>query len=124
MAVEREKMRGTLIAASLCGSMLVAGCASLLPRMQQPGSELVGQTLRMETSRGQVSTLQFRNNNIVRALFGKQEIIGRWQVEPVRLCFLWKGAPRECWPYPTPFRVGESRSITSDRGNAVRVTRL
>jgi hypothetical protein len=104
--------------------MLVAGCSSILPRMQQPGSELVGQTLRMQTSRGQVSTLQFRNNGIVRAVFGKQEIVGRWQVEPVRLCFLWTGAPRECWPYPTPFRRGETRGITSDRGNSVRVTRI
>jgi hypothetical protein len=117
-------MRGTLIAASLCGSIFLAGCASVFPRAQQPGSELVGQTLQMQTSRGQVSTLQFRNNSIVRARFGQQEIIGRWQVEPMRLCFLWTGAPRECWPYPSPFRRGETRRITSDRGNSVRVTRL
>jgi hypothetical protein len=112
-------MRGALMAASL--SILVSGCASLLPR-SQPGWELVGKNLRMETRSGQVSTLQFRNNNVVRARFGQQEILGRWQVEPARLCFLWTGAPRECWPYPQPFRAGETRQITSDRGNASRVT--
>ena len=112
-------MRSVLIVASL--SLLVSGCASVLPR-SQPGSELVGKNLRMETRAGQVSTLEFRNNNVVRARFGQQEIVGRWQVEPGRLCFLWTGAPRECWPYPQAFGRGESRTITSDKGNVSRVT--
>ena len=112
-------MRSVLIVATI--SLLVSGCASVMPR-SQPGSELVGKNLRMETRAGQVSTLEFRNDNVVRARFGSQEIIGRWQVEPARLCFLWTGAPRECWPYPQPFRRGETRTITSDRGNQSRVT--
>jgi hypothetical protein len=78
----------------------------------------------MQTSRGQVSTLQFRNKQIVRALFGQREVLGRWQVERARLCFYWTGAPKECWPYARPLRSGETRNITSDRGNAVRVTLL
>jgi hypothetical protein len=114
-------MRSAVTVASL--SLLVSGCASVLPR-SQPGSELVGQNLRMETRAGQVSTLQFRNGGVVRARFGGQEILGRWQVEPARLCFLWTGAPRECWPYPQVFRKGETRTITSDRGNVSRVTML
>jgi hypothetical protein len=116
-------MRGALIVASLCGAILVSGCASIFPRGGRPGSELVGQALRLQTSRGQVSTLQFRNGGIVRALFGKQELLGRWQVERERLCFFWSGAPRECWPYAHAFTKDLTVSVTSDRGNVVRVTR-
>jgi hypothetical protein len=112
-------MRSILTVASL--ALLLSACASALPR-SKAGSELVGQNLRLQTSRGQVSTLQFRNGGVVRALFGRQEILGRWQVERGRLCFLWTGAPRECWPYSQAFRAGETRSITSDRGNVLRVT--
>jgi hypothetical protein len=114
-------MRAALTVASL--AILVSGCASLFPR-SGPGSELVGRDLRMQTSRGQVSTLQFRNKQVVRALFGPREVLGRWQVERGQLCFYWTGAPRECWPYDRPLRSGETRNITSDRGNAVRVTLL
>lgn len=116
-------MRKALFAASLCGSMLISACATLLPG-SRPGAELAGQSLRVQTSRGQVSTLQFRRDGAVRALFGDKELIGRWEVVNEQLCFFWGQAPRECWAYRAPFPRGQTVGLTSDRGNAVRVTRL
>ena len=116
-------MRRALFAASLGGSMLISACATVLPNTQ-PGAELAGQSLRVQTSRGDVSTLQFREDGAVRALFGERELIGRWELTDGRLCFFWGQAPRECWPYRGAFRRGQTVSVTSDRGNVVRVTRL
>lgn len=116
-------MRKALFAASLGGSMLISACATVLPR-SQPGGELAGQSLRVQTSRGDVSTLQFRGDGAVRALFGERQLVGRWEVANQRLCFFWGQAPRECWAYRAPFRRGQTVTLTSDRGNVVRVTRL
>src|SRR3546814_14896933 len=77
----------------------------------------------METARGQTTHLLFQGDGTVRAAFGESVVTGRWEVVNRNLCFYWTGAPRECWPYPAPFRPGETRTFTSDRGNVVRLTR-
>ena len=109
---------------TVCAAAL-AGC-STIPRQEAPplGLELVGHQVRMETSRGQVSTLTFREDLTVRAQFGQNAVSGRWRVNEDGLCFWWAQAPRECWPYYTPMRAGETRNLTSDRGNRVTVTLL
>jgi hypothetical protein len=86
------------------------------------GAELVGQALRLETSGGQVSTLRFADNGVVRAQFGTQELSGSWVATGTQLCFAWAGNSRECWPYTGPLVRGETVTLTSDRGNVVRVT--
>jgi hypothetical protein len=102
-------------------ALAIAGCAT--SRRDMPlGAELVGQQIRMETARGQVSTLTFRRDMTVRAQFGENAVTGRWQVSEDGLCFWWGNAPRECWPYVRPLRDGETRSLRSDRGNEVTVT--
>lgn len=116
-------MRKAVFAASICGSMLLSACATILPS-SRPGSELAGQSLRVETSGGQTSTLHLNRGGVVRAVFGSNAVTGRWQVQQQQLCFFWTGAPRECWRYETPFRRGRTESVTSDRGNVVRVTLL
>ena len=106
-------------------ALAMAGCSTTTSRREAPiGAELVGQQVRMETSRGQVSTLTFREDLTVRAQFGQNAVTGRWQVSDDGLCFWWASAPRECWPYPTRLRPGETRSLTSDRGNRVTITML
>ncbi|HEY9553461.1 hypothetical protein [Allosphingosinicella sp.] len=114
-------MRTTLLTAFLCGSLTLAGCATL--GLGGGGGGLAGETLRMETARGQTTHLLFQGDGTVRAAFGESVVTGRWEVVNRNLCFYWTGAPRECWPYPAPFRPGETRTFTSDRGNVVRVTR-
>lgn len=113
---------GRLLAASVCGALLLGGCATL--RGEPRGAELAGETLRVETVRGEVTMLRFGADGMVRADFQRGSVVGRWGVDRSRLCFFWTGAPQECWPYRERFRPGRTRTITSDRGNIVRVTML
>lgn len=78
----------------------------------------------MQAANGEVTRLSFRNNGTVRAAFRGRTLNGRWQVSSRRLCFSWPNARRECWPYREPFVRGRARTLTSDRGNVVRVTML
>ena len=118
-------MRNTFFAAAL-GVLVLGGCSTLgigdrdddVP----PGAELVGQSLLVESARGQASTMTFAGDGVVRAAFGSRRATGRWQVLDDQLCFYWGQAPRECWPYAAPFVRGRTVALTSDRGNAVRVT--
>ena len=110
------------LASALLACALLAGCATT--RGPAPGNELSGRSLRMETTRGDVTRLRFRDDGRVRADFRGRSIDGRWQVTDRRLCFFWSGAPRECWPYSRPFERGRTRTVTSDRGNVLRVTML
>ena len=110
-------------AAILCATSLLGACSTVVPR-STPGEDLVGRTVRVETSRGQVSTLLFMRDGTVQAAFGEAKVKGRWELEPGRLCFLWGSAPRECWPYAEPFRRGQTVDIESDRGNRLRATML
>jgi hypothetical protein len=112
------------VLALLSGSLLLGGCATVLPQRAAPGAELVGSTIRMEPARGPATMLSFDRGGVVRAAFGQQVVPGRYEVTNRNLCFHWQGAPRECWPYAQPFQRGQTRTITSDRGNVVRVTLL
>lgn len=115
-------MRKPLIAAALASSMLLGGCIRLFDGGRSPGAELVGRSARLVPARGQPSTLFFNRDGQVRAMFGSRQAAGRWSVRNGRLCFVWARNFRECWPYAVPLRPGQTRSITSDRGNVVRVT--
>ena len=110
--------------------VLLAGCsiippdrrATARPMPASLGAELVGRALRVEAGANGVSTMHFRQDGTVRAAFGGRSVDGSWAVANARLCFSWAGTSRECWPYTAPFIRGEARTITSDRGNVVRVT--
>ena len=78
----------------------------------------------MRAANGEVTTLRFLRDGEVRATFRRRTLAGRWRVSDRRLCFYWPRAPRECWPYRAPFERGRARTLTSDRGNVVRVTLL
>lgn len=112
--------------------LLLGACSTLVPPspgpdrmgMRPAGAELIGQSVRLETANGQVSTLRFAENGVVRAQFGNQEIAGTWVSTGTQLCFSWSGTSRECWPYARPLARGETVTLTSDRGNVVRVTLL
>ena len=115
-------MRRSLLAIALSGPLLLGGCVSILGGPQL-GSELVGKSARLAPVRGQPSTLHFGPNGNVRSVFGRGQATGRWWVRSRRLCFLWAGT-QECWPYRSPLRPGETRTIRSDRGNLLQVTLL
>src|SRR3546814_105507 len=101
------KMRTTLLTAFLCGSLTLAGCATL--GLGGGGGGLAGETLRMETARGQTTHLLFQGDGTVRAAFGESVVTGRWEAVNRNLCFYWTRAPRARWPSPAPFRPAAPR---------------
>jgi transposase len=72
--------------------------------------------------RGQVTNMRFGENGVVRAQFGSNEIVGSWLSTGTQLCFTWAASSRECWPYTRSLVPGETVTLTSDRGNVVRIT--
>lgn len=102
---------------------LVAGCSTLVPRTADHNSP-AGQTLRVIAADGAESRMQFREDGRVIAAFGSRSVQGQWNLQEEGLCFRWGTAPVECWPYSRPFERGRTVTVTSTRGNVVRVTRL
>lgn len=116
----------TVLAAAAAAALLSA-CSTIRdrsPERMAPGDELVGRTLRLETAAGQTTMLRFQREGVVTAEFGDKSTTGSWVATGQQLCFSWAGRSRDCWPYERPFRRGETVTVTSDRGNLVRVTLL
>jgi hypothetical protein len=116
----------TRLVLPLGAAALLASC-SVIPggdrdRRPPPGPEFAGRSMTVVAANGQASTLRFGRDGGVVAEFGDRETQGRWALERRKLCFTWGGSYRECWPYAQPFERGRTRTITSDRGNVVRVT--
>lgn len=101
---------------------LAAGCATMVPRTADLSPE--GQTLQVIAANGAESRMQFRANGEVVAAFGERSITGQWNMQQEGLCFRWGSAAVECWPYARNFQRGETVTLTSTRGNVIRVTRL
>ena len=114
-------------AAPLAAAFLLGAC-SVIPGGDRgsdrgpPAPEFVGRQMSVVASNGQTTTLRFAGDGRVTARFNERETAGRWALERGRLCFTWGASYRECWPYTQRFERGRTRTITSDRGNVVRVT--
>ena len=103
--------------------LLVPACSTILPRSEARLSP-AGQTLQVIAANGAESRMQFRPDGRVVAAFGERSITGEWTMQEEGLCFRWANAAVECWPYARPFERGRTVTVTSTRGNVVRVTRL
>lgn len=113
----------------LASALLLAGCGTLGiggsdrdDRRGPPLPEFAGRSIDVVAASGQATRLAFRRDGRVVAHFNGRETEGHWALERRRLCFTWAGNFRECWPYRDRFERGRTRTITSDRGNVVRVT--
>ena len=115
-------MRRPVLLAAIAAAMLTS-CSTILPAGRGPLSP-AGQTLRVIAANGAESRMRFGNDGRVTATFGDRAIQGDWNVQQEGLCFRWTGAEVECWPYVEPFRRGETKTVTSTRGNVVQVTAL
>lgn len=84
-----------------------------------PGSEIVGQTLQVETN-GVVNnvTLQPGGTAIITTPNGTA-VPASWTASPGQLC-LRTGAASECFPYNQPFQAGQSVTATSSCGATSR----
>jgi uncharacterized protein YceK len=106
-------------------ALLLAGCSTVVPRSDRgpPEPEFAGRMMTVVAANGQASTMMFDRDGTVRAVFGTRETVGRWHLDADDgLCFTWAGNYTECWPYEAPFERRETRTLTSNRGNVVRVT--
>lgn len=104
-------------------TLMLGGCSTILPRGSSNLSP-AGQTLSVVAANGSQSQMQFRSDGHVVAAFGERSVTGDWQMQEEGLCFRWANAPVECWPYTRPFERGRTVTVTSTRGNVIRVTRL
>ena len=144
-------MRLDHVSAVLAGVLLLAGCAEVTTPEGQPvaaapagvagtaaypapplagalGSELYAPnaTVRVVLP-NDVNTLTFRPDGTVTNVVHSNNMAaqGHWWVVDNQLCINWAGTNRpECWPYPTAWVPGETLTLTSDRGNTVKVTLL
>lgn len=142
-------MRQVRMAALLGGMALVAGCATVETPEGQPvpatpaaadaaypappiagalGSELYAPnaTVRVDLPHD-TNILTFHSDGAVDNLVRSTNMVahGRWWVVGNQLCINWNGTHRpECWPYPAAWVPGETLTVTSDRGNTVKVTLL
>lgn len=100
----------------------VSGCSTLVPRTADIGPS--GQTLRVIAAGGGESRMHFRSDGQVTATFDGGSLTGEWNMQDEGLCFRWPQTEVECWPYANGFARGRTVTVTSTRGNTVRVTRL
>ena len=118
-------MKKTHLAAAfvgaMAGSMMMAGAASA--QTMPNGAELRGATVQVETANGIVNTVTF-NPDGTASIQGRTETVpGRWYVQNQNLC-LEAGGARECWPYQSAFRDGQTVVLTSDCAATSRWTAL
>lgn len=95
------------------------------PASAQLAPELLGRTARVELADGRIIQVTHNRDGTAR-LIGSDglSLTGQWFVAFGKLCFEWPDMPRECWPYPTALRPGETVTSTSDLGQVIRTTLL
>jgi len=78
-----------------------------------PGSEIVGQTLQVQTN-GVMNSVYFGpNGNATITTAGGRAVPATWSAAGGQLC-LSTGGPQECWPYTQAFRAGQQIALTSN----------
>ena len=97
------------------------------------GSELAQQRVRVQSissnsaTQGAVNILHFMPDGMVSSQLADspgEAVEGRWWFANNQLCFSWPTRGQECWAYPAALQRGQTTTLTSDRGQSVRVTML
>ena len=107
--------------AAVAGSTLMAGTASA--QTMPNGAELRGATVQVDLANGATNTVTFNPDGTASIQGATETVPGRWYVQGSRLCLEASGA-RECWPYQSMFRDGQSVTLTSDCASTSRWTAL
>ena len=105
--LEMKLMRSAFFAAVLACSG-VAGAQSWTP-----GSEIIGQTVQVETN-GVVNSITFNADGSASIATPSGRIVpASWTATGNQLC-LTSGAQTECFPYSQAFQAGQTVTITSN----------
>ena len=116
-------MRKGVVAGLLYGAVLLGAPLTAAIAQWTPGSELVGQSVQVETN-GIVNTIYFDPGGAARIVTpGGAVVQGTWTSVNQQLC-LQTGTGQECWPYVTPFQAGQQVTLTSSCQSVSRWTPL
>ncbi len=103
-------MRGFAIA--LAGSTLLAMPIAAFAQWA-PGSEIVGQTLQVETNGVTNSVYLGPGGQATITSPGGRSVNAAWTAANGQLC-LHSGGAQECWPYQAAFQPGQTVTLTSN----------
>jgi hypothetical protein len=109
-------MSKVAIFAGIAGAVLWASGAAA---QYVPGSEIVGQTVQVETN-GVVNNVTFESGGAARIATPSGNVVpASWTANAGQLC-LRTGGASECFPYNQPFQAGQSVTATSSCGATSR----
>ena len=116
-------MRNGIVAGLAYGAVLLGAPLTAAYAQWAPGSELVGQSVQVETN-GIVNTIYFDPGGAARILSpGGMVVNATWTAANQQLC-LQTGTGQECWPYQSAFQAGQQITMTSSCQVASRWTAL
>lgn len=105
-------MRKSVVAGLVYGAVLLGAPLSAVYGQWTPGSELVGQSVQVETN-GVVNTVYFDPGGAARIITPAGAVVqGTWTAANQQLC-LQTGTGQECWPYQTAFQAGQQVTLVS-----------
>ena len=106
-------MSKRLTASKLIIAALVAVPAAGLAQEWVPGTEIVGQSVVVETN-GIANTVYFDAGGAARIVSPQGRVVNAsWTAANNNLC-LNSGAASECWPYQQAFQAGQRVTLTSN----------
>ena len=106
-------MSKRLTASKLIFAALVAVPAAGLAQEWVPGTEIVGQSVVIETN-GVANTVYFDAGGAARIVSPQGRVVNAsWTAANNNLC-LNSGAASECWPYQQAFQAGQRVTLTSN----------
>ena len=106
-------MSKRLTASKLMIAALVALPATAFAQEWVPGSEIVGQSVVVETN-GVANTVYFDAGGTARIVSPQGRVVNAsWTAANNNIC-LNSGAASECWPYSQAFQAGQRVTLTSN----------
>ena len=108
------------VAGALAASFALAPAASA---QVANGSELRGASVQVQFDDGTMNTVTFNPDGTASIQGPAQTVPARWTADSQQLCLEAVGT-RECWPYQTAFRDGQTITLTSTCGATSHWTAL
>ena len=106
-------MSKRLTASKLMIAALVAMPATAIAQEWVPGTEIVGQSVVVETN-GVANTVYFDAGGAARIVSPQGRVVNAsWTAANNNIC-LNSGAASECWPYQRAFQAGQRVTLTSN----------
>lgn len=106
-------MSKRLVATKLIFATMVALPAAAVAQQWVPGTEIVGQSVVVETN-GVANTVYFDPGGAARIVSPSGRVVNAsWTASNRSLC-LNSGVASECWPYQQAFQAGQRVTLTSN----------